>query len=469
MAKNIYQKIWDAHVVHEEPGKDAILYIDRHYVHEVTSAQAFEGLRLAKRKVRRPELTFATMDHNIPTTDRSKPIEDEMSRKQIETLQTNCDEFGVACFNMADRRNGIVHVVGPELGLTRPGMTIVCGDSHTATHGALGALAFGIGTSEVEHVLATQTLLQQKSKTMEVRIEGALKPGITPKDVVLAVIGKIGTAGGTGYVIEYTGDVMRNMSMEGRMTVCNMTIEGGARAGLVSPDMTTFQYLRGREYIPADKSWEQLMEEWSAWASDRGCTYDTTVVLKGEDIEPQVTWGTSPGMVTGVSGKTPVLNELADANQRLAAEAALKYMDLAEGMPITEITINKMFLGSCTNGRLEDLRAAARVVKGYTVNPKIDQALVVPGSKLVKQQAEQEGLDRIFKDAGFEWREAGCSMCLAMNADILNPGDRCASTSNRNFEGRQGKGSRTHLVSPAMAVAAAIEGKFVDIRNWEYK
>lgn len=468
MARNIYEKIWDAHVVHEEAGKDAILYIDRHYVHEVTSPQAFEGLRLAGRQVRRPELTFATMDHNIPTTDRSKPIEDPLSKQQVETLRENCREFGVTCFDISDRRNGIVHVIGPELGLTQPGMTIVCGDSHTSTHGAFGALAFGIGTSEVEHVLATQTLLQKKSKTMEVRVTGTLPLGITPKDIVLAIIGKIGTAGGTGYVIEYTGEAIRNMSMEGRMTVCNMTIEGGARAGLISPDAATFSYLRGRDYIPKDKSWEQLMADWSSWASDEGCTYDRLVELKAEEIEPQVTWGTSPGMVAGVSGRTPVLKEIADANTRLAAEAALRYMDLEEGMPISAIKLNKMFVGSCTNGRIEDLRAAARVVKGHKVHPSIAQALVVPGSMQVKLQAEQEGLDRIFKEAGFEWREAGCSMCLAMNADVLQPGDRCASTSNRNFEGRQGKGSRTHLVSPAMAVAAAIKGHFVDIRNWDF-
>jgi 3-isopropylmalate/(R)-2-methylmalate dehydratase large subunit len=469
MAKNIYEKIWDAHVVHEEPGKDAILYIDRHYVHEVTSPQAFEGLRLAGRKVRRPELTFATMDHNIPTTDRTKPIEDPLSQTQVDALKANCREFGVACFDMLDRRNGIVHVIGPELGLTMPGMTIVCGDSHTSTHGAFGALAFGIGTSEVEHVLATQTLLQKKSKTMEVRVSGPLPHGITAKDVVLAIIGAIGTAGGTGYVIEYTGDVIRNLSMEGRMTVCNMTIEAGARAGLISPDATTFSYLRGREYIPTDKPWEERIKEWSAWASDPGCAYDRVVEIKGADIEPQVTWGTSPGMVTGVRGRTPVLSEIADPNTRLAAEAALKYMGLDEGMPIVDIRPNKMFVGSCTNGRIEDLRAAARVVKGHKLNGAMDQALIVPGSYQVKKQAEQEGLDRIFKDAGFEWREPGCSMCLAMNADVLNPGDRCAATSNRNFEGRQGKGSRTHLVSPAMAVAAAIKGHFVDIREWEYK
>ncbi|NUM55275.1 MAG: 3-isopropylmalate dehydratase large subunit [Candidatus Hydrogenedentes bacterium] len=467
MPKNIYEKIWDAHLVLEEPGKDAILYIDRHYVHEVTSPQAFEGLRLAGRTVRRPELTFATMDHNIPTTDRSQPIRDEMSRLQVETLKNNCDEFSIACFDMKDRRNGIVHVIGPELGLTQPGFTIVCGDSHTSTHGAFGALAFGIGTSEVEHVLATQTLLQKKSKTMEVRVNGVLPNGITAKDVILAIIGKIGTAGGTGYVIEYTGDVIRSLSMEGRMTVCNMSIEGGARAGLISPDEKTFAYLKGREYLNG-RPHEKLVEKWAQWASDPGCAYDTVIELHAKDIEPQVTWGTSPGMVAGVSGKTPVLHEINDANTRLSAEKALQYMGLDEGVPLTAVTINKMFFGSCTNGRLEDLRAAAKVVKGYKVAPSIDQALVVPGSHQVKEEAEKEGLDQVFKEAGFEWREAGCSMCLAMNDDRLNPGDRCASTSNRNFEGRQGKGGRTHLVSPAMAVAAAITGHFVDIRNWKY-
>lgn len=469
MAKNIYEKIWDAHVVCAPEGQDTVLYIDRHYVHEVTSPQAFEGLRLAGRTVRRPERTFATMDHNIPTTDRSLPISDPLSRQQVDTLKANCAAFGVTCFDMHDPRNGIVHVVGPELGLTQPGMTLVCGDSHTSTHGALGALAHGIGTSEVEHVLATQTLLQKKSKTMEVRVNGALAHGITPKDVILAIIGKIGTAGGTGYVIEYTGDVIRAMSMEGRMTVCNMTIEAGARAGLISPDDATCAYLKGRPYLPQDKAWEELTASWKQWASDPGCAYDALVTLDAAEIEPQVSWGTSPGMVTGVSGHTPRLAEISDANTRLAAEKALQYMGLAEGVPITEITINKMFLGSCTNGRLEDLRAAAKVVKGYKVNAAIEQALVVPGSNQVKQQAEAEGLDVVFKEAGFEWREAGCSMCLAMNDDRLNPGDRCASTSNRNFEGRQGKGGRTHLVSPAMAVAAAITGHFVDIREWEYK
>ncbi|HNY85708.1 MAG TPA: 3-isopropylmalate dehydratase large subunit [Candidatus Hydrogenedentes bacterium] len=469
MPKNIYQKIWEAHVVHTPEDQDSILYIDRHYVHEVTSPQAFEGLRLAGRRVRRPGLTFATMDHNIPTTDRSIPIADALSRAQVETLKRNCAEFGVACFDMFDRRNGVVHIIGPELGLTLPGMTIVCGDSHTSTHGALGALAHGIGTSEVEHVLATQTLLQKPSKTMEVRVEGKVGPGVTAKDIILAVIGRIGTAGGTGYVIEYTGEAIRALSMEGRMTVCNMTIEAGARAGLISPDQTTVEYLKGREYLPKDTPWEELAAGWLSWASDPGCAYDTTVVLRAADIEPQVTWGTSPGMVTGVNGRTPVLAELADANTRLAAEKALQYMDLGEGMPLTAVRINKMFIGSCTNGRIEDLREAAKVVKGHKKADSVEQALVVPGSQAVKDQAEAEGLDAVFKAAGFEWREAGCSMCLAMNDDRLSPGDRCASTSNRNFEGRQGKGGRTHLVSPAMAAAAAVAGHFVDVRSWEYK
>ena len=469
MAKNIYEKIWDAHVVHQEPGQDTVLFIDRHYVHEVTSPQAFEGLRLAGRTVRHPELTFATMDHNIPTTDRTKPIADLLSKTQVETLLSNCREFGVECFDMGSDFSGIVHVIGPELGLTQPGFTIVCGDSHTATHGALGALAFGIGTSEVEHVLATQTLLQRKSKTMEVRVNGTLGAGVTPKDVILAIIGKIGTAGGTGYVIEYTGDVFRDMTMEGRLTVCNMSIEAGARAGLVSPDQTTFDYLAGRRYLPQDKSHEELVREWQAWASDPGCSYDTLVELDGADIAPQVTWGTSPGMVTGVNGTVPRLADIADSNTRLAANKALEYMDLAEGLPVTEIKPNKVFIGSCTNGRIEDLREAAKVAAGHKVHSSIEQALIVPGSQLVKVQAEREGLDAIFREAGFEWREPGCSMCLAMNADMLNPGDRCAATSNRNFEGRQGKGGRTHLVSPAMAAAAAIEGHFVDIRDWVYK
>jgi len=469
MAKNIYEKIWDAHMVAQPEGQSAIIYIDRHYVHEVTSPQAFEGLRLTGRKLRRPELTFATMDHNIPTTDRSIPIRDALSKQQVETLKANCAEFGVTCFDMHDFRNGIVHVVGPEQGLTEPGMTIVCGDSHTSTHGAFGALAFGIGTSEVEHVLATQTLLQNPSKTMEVRVVGELAHGMTAKDIVLAIIGKIGTAGGTGYVIEYTGEAIRDLSMEGRMTVCNMSIEGGARAGLISPDEKTFAYLEGRPYLQHGASHAERVEKWKSFASDPGCTYDETVVLMAAEIEPQVTWGTSPGMVTGVTGRAPKLDEAHDDSERKTFKNALEYMGIEEGQPIQDITINKMFFGSCTNGRLEDLQAAAKVVQGYHVNPKIEQALVVPGSHQVKQQAEALGLDKIFKDAGFEWREAGCSMCLAMNDDKLNPGDRCASTSNRNFEGRQGKGGRTHLVSPAMAVAAAIKGRFVDIREWEFK
>ncbi len=469
MAKNIYEKIWDAHLVCEQEGQDPLLYIDRHYVHEVTSPQAFEGLRLADRKVRRPNLTFATMDHNIPTTDRSLPIEDPLSKAQIDALKSNCEEFGVTCFDMYHEFSGIVHVIGPELGLTQPGMTIVCGDSHTSTHGAFGALAHGIGTSEVEHVLATQTLLQKKSKTMEVRVTGELPEGVTAKDLVLAVIGKIGTAGGTGYVIEYTGDAIRNLSMEGRMTVCNMSIEAGARAGLISPDDTTVAYLKDRKYLPKDVSEADLEASWKQWASDPGCSYDTVVTLDAASIEPQVTWGTSPGMVTGILQKTPMLAEIADANTRLSTEKALQYMDLPEGLPMTEVKPNKVFVGSCTNGRIEDLRAAAAVAKGYKVHDSIEQALIVPGSQLVKRQAEAEGLDKIFVEAGFEWREAGCSMCLAMNEDRLNPGDRCAATSNRNFEGRQGKGGRTHLVSPAMAIAAAITGHFMDVRTWDYK
>ncbi len=469
MAKNIYQKIWDAHLVHTPEGQDSILYIDRHYVHEVTSAQAFEGLRIAGRRVRHPEMTFATMDHNIPTTDRTKPITDALSKAQIDTLKNNCAEFGVTCFDMHHPLNGVVHIIGPELALTQPGMTIVCGDSHTSTHGALGALAHGIGTSEVEHVLATQTLLQKPSKTMEIRVNGALRPGVTAKDVVLAIIGKIGTAGGTGYVVEYTGEAIRGLSMEGRMTVCNMTIEAGARAGLISPDQKTVDYLKGRAYAPKDRDWDELSAEWLSWASDPGCAYDTLVELDGADIEPQVTWGTSPGMVTGVSKRTPVLAEIADANTRLAAEMALKYMGLGEGVPMTEIAIDKMFIGSCTNGRIEDLREAAKVAKGHKKADSVKLAMVVPGSNKVKAQAEAEGLDKIFLAAGFEWREAGCSMCLAMNDDRLEPGERCAATSNRNFEGRQGKGGRTHLWSPAMAAAAAVAGHFVDVRNWDFR
>jgi 3-isopropylmalate/(R)-2-methylmalate dehydratase large subunit len=467
-ARTIYEKIWDAHLVHEEPGQDAILYIDRHLVHEVTSAQAFDGLRLAGRTVRRPELTFATMDHNIPTTSRFGPITDPLSREQVDTLERNCVEFGVMLFGMHDRRSGIVHIIGPELGITQPGHTIVCGDSHTSTHGAFGALAFGIGTSEVEHVLATQTLLQRRSKTMEIRIDGALPFGVTPKDLILAVIGKIGTSGGTGYVIEYTGEAIRSLSMEGRMTVCNMSIEAGARAGLISPDETTFAYLEGRDFLPK-RPFEALKREWATWASDPGATYDRTLLLNAGDIEPQITWGTTPGMVTTVNGRTPVLGEIAQPDQRQSAARALEYMGLGEGVPMNTVTVERIFIGSCTNARIEDLRAAARVVKGYKIDARIHEAIVVPGSQRVKEQAEREGLDEIFMAAGFQWRESGCSMCLGMNPDQLRPGERCASTSNRNFEGRQGKGGRTHLVSPEMAAAAAVRGKFTDVRGWEFR
>ena len=468
MARNIYEKIWDAHTVHDQDGRDPILYIDRHFVHEVTSPQAFEGLRSAKRKVRRPELTFATMDHNIPTTDRSAPIADELSRRQIEVLEANCAEFGIECFGMNDRRNGIVHIIGPELGLTLPGQTIVCGDSHTSTHGAFGALAFGIGTSEVEHALATQTLLQKKAKTMEMRLDGQLPIGVTPKDIILAVIGRIGTAGATGCVIEYTGEAIAALSMEGRMTVCNMSIEAGARAGLISPDRTTFDYLENREYLPAGRDHAELTDEWATWASDADASYDTLIELTAADIEPQVSWGTSPGMVTGISGRTPVLADIADEVERQTAAKALAYMGLDEGTAMSKIKIDRMFLGSCTNARIEDLREAARAARGHKVSNTVS-AMVVPGSVAVKLQAEAEGLDRVFVEAGFEWREPGCSMCLAMNPDTLLPGERCASTSNRNFEGRQGKDGRTHLLSPAMAVAAAINGHFTDIRDWEFK
>ena len=469
MGKNIYQKIWDSHVVFEPEGEDPILYIDRHYIHEVTSPQAFEGLRMSGRTVRRPDLTFATMDHNIPTTNRALPIADVLSRKQVETLKRNCDEFKIECFDMDDPRNGIVHVVGPELGLTLPGMTIVCGDSHTSTHGAFGALAHGIGTSEVEHVLATQTLLQKPSKTMEVRINGQLKEGITSKDIILAVIGKIGTSGGTGYVLEYTGSAIRRLSMEARMTICNMSIEAGARAGLISPDETTFEYLEGRPLLPKGKTPEALRAEWAAWASDPDCSYDTILELDAGAIEPQVTWGTSPEMVTGIMGTVPVPENWEDTDKRNAYAKAIAYMGLEPGMPMKAIALDIVFIGSCTNGRLEDLRQAARVLRGYKKADSVKQVLVVPGSQIVKKQAEVEGLDKIFIEAGCEWREPGCSMCLAMNNDKLKPGERCASTSNRNFEGRQGKGGRTHLVSPAMAAAAAVQGHFVDIRDWNYK
>ncbi len=464
--RTIIQKIWDNHVVHHEEGKPDLLYIDLHLVHEVTSPQAFEGLRLAGRKVRRPDLTLATVDHNVPTIDRDKPWTDPLSVQQVETLRQNCDEFGVPLFGVGDIRQGIVHVIGPEQGLTQPGMTIVCGDSHTATHGAFGALAFGIGTSEVEHVLATQTLPQAPPKTMSVEVTGELHPGVTAKDVILAVIREIGVAGGVGHVIEYRGDVIRNLSMEGRMTICNMSIEGGARAGLVAPDETTFAYMNGRKHAPTGEAWDQAVEAWKQLPTDDGAAFDTYVTLRGEDIEPCVTWGTTPAQSVPVTSVVPSPDEAANAGAKELAERSLVYMGLEAGTPIEEIRLDKVFLGSCTNSRIEDLRAAAAIVKGRTIASTV-KAMVVPGSGLVKLQAEQEGLDQIFKDAGFEWREAGCSMCLGMNPDILMPGERCASTSNRNFEGRQGRGGRTHLVSPQMAAAAAIAGHFVDIREWK--
>jgi 3-isopropylmalate dehydratase, large subunit len=464
MPKTLFEKIWDAHVVREEPGQPALLYIDLHLVHEVTSPQAFEGLRLSGRRVRRPERTVATMDHNVPTTDRSLPIADDISRLQMETLARNCREFGVTLYDLNSPRQGIVHVIGPELGLTQPGMTIVCGDSHTSTHGAFGALAFGIGTSEVEHVLATQCLPQSLPKTMEIRVNGQLGPGVTAKDVILGIIGQIGTDGATGYVVEYTGSVIRSLSMEGRMTVCNMSIEAGARAGMIAPDETTFAYLKGRPHAPQGAAWDAAVAEWSALASDPGATYDRLVEVDGSDLAPYVSWGTSPGMVAPVTGVVPDPASFADPVDRRACERALEYMGLTAGTKISDIPLDTVFLGSCTNGRIEDLRAAASILAGKKVKPGL-RALCVPGSQQVKQQAEEEGLDVVFKSAGFEWREPGCSMCLGMNPDILQPGERCASTSNRNFEGRQGKGGRTHLVSPQMAAAAAITGRLVDVRE----
>jgi 3-isopropylmalate/(R)-2-methylmalate dehydratase large subunit len=465
-AQTLFDKIWESHVVRSEPDGTTLLYIDRQLVHEVTSPQAFEGLKLSGRRPRRPSATLAVPDHNVPTTDRSVGIADPLSAIQIRTLEGNCHDFGITLFGMNDVRQGVVHVIGPEQGFTLPGTTIVCGDSHTSTHGAFGALAFGIGTSEVEHVLATQCLVQKRPKTMEIRVDGVLPSLCSAKDVILAIIGKIGTAGGTGYVIEYTGSAIQALSMEGRMTLCNMSIEAGARAGMVAPDEKTIAYIKGRPLAPTGELFEQAVRAWQKLTTDVSASYDATVALKAEDIAPQVSWGTSPGMVIGVNGKVPDPRMMADENTRKATEQALAYMGLTANMPITEITIDKVFIGSCTNARIEDLRLAASLAKGKHV-AKTVHAMVVPGSGLVKQQAEQEGLDQLFKEAGFEWREAGCSMCLAMNADVLQPGERCASTSNRNFEGRQGAGGRTHLVSPAMAVAAAIEGHFVDIRTWK--
>jgi 3-isopropylmalate/(R)-2-methylmalate dehydratase large subunit len=465
-AKTLFDKIWDSHVVDEESAKPTLLYIDLHLVHEVTSPQAFEGLRLSGRRVRRPDLTFATMDHNVPTSDRSLPIEDTISAKQIDALRRNCKEFGITLFDLKNPNQGIVHVIGPELGLTKPGMTIVCGDSHTSTHGAFGALAFGIGTSEVEHVLATQCLWQDRPKVFEIRVEGHRAKGVTAKDIILSIIGHIGTAGATGTVVEYRGDAIEALTMEERMTICNMSIEAGARAGMIAPDEKTFGYLEGRRYVPKGRNFEKALEMWRGLKTDDGATFDKRVVLKASLIAPQVSWGTNPGMVTDVTGSVPDPDSFSSPYSQKAAKQALEYMGLTAGTPIQNIKLDRVFIGSCTNSRIEDLIAAARIVEGKKVAPHV-RAMVVPGSQLVKLGAEKLGLDRIFKEAGFEWRESGCSMCLGMNPDILAPGERCASTSNRNFEGRQGKGGRTHLVSPIMAAAAAIEGHFVDIREWE--
>ncbi|MCF7985359.1 MAG: 3-isopropylmalate dehydratase large subunit [Thiohalocapsa sp.] len=463
--KTLYDKVWDEHVVRTDEHGTALLYIDRQLVHEVTSPQAFEGLRLAGRKPRRPEANLAVPDHNVPTLDRHLGIVDPISRLQVETLEANCREFGIQLFDMADRRQGVVHVVGPEEGFTQPGMTIVCGDSHTSTHGAFGALAFGVGTSEVEHVLATQCLLQKKSKSMLVTVDGVLGPGVTAKDIVLAIIGEIGTAGATGHVVEYGGEAIRALSMEGRMTVCNMAIEAGARAGLIGVDETTVEYVRGRPFAPEGELFEKAAAHWRTLRSDDGAAFDRVVHLDAATIRPQVTWGTSPEMVLPVDGAVPDPDAVADPVKAGSFRHALGYMGLVPGTPIGDISIDKVFIGSCTNGRIEDLRAAAEVAKGRKVADSVKLAMVVPGSGLVKAQAEAEGLDKIFIEAGFEWRDPGCSMCLAMNADRLEPGERCASTSNRNFEGRQGQGGRTHLVSPAMAAAAAIHGRFVDVRE----
>ncbi len=464
MPSTLFDRIWGSHIVREEPGEPALLYVDLHLIHEVTSPQAFEGLRLAGRRVRRPNLSVATMDHNVPTD--GGPVSDPLARAQLDALRRNCEEFGIPLHATGSGREGIVHVIGPELGLTQPGMTVVCGDSHTSTHGAFGTLAFGIGTSEVEHVLATQCILQRRPRTMRVELAGSLPAGVTAKDAILGTIGAIGVAGGVGYAIEYAGEVVRALPMSGRMTICNMSIEAGARAGMISPDDTTFAYLEGRPAAPKGAAWEQALDRWRALASDPDAHYDTVIEIDVGDLAPQVTWGTNPGMVAPVDASVPDPASLRDPDERAAAERALEYMGLEPGTPIREITIDRVFIGSCTNARLEDLRVAAGVVAGKRVAAGV-RALVVPGSAGVKRQAEAEGLDEIFRRAGFEWREAGCSMCLGMNPDILAPGERCASTSNRNFEGRQGSGGRTHLVSPAMAAAAAIEGRFVDVRELE--
>ena len=464
MSKTLYDKIWENHLVHEQNDGTTLIYVDRHLVHEVTSPQAFEGLRLQKRKVRRPEFTLAVPDHNVPTTDRTKGIDDKESKIQVETLRSNCKEFDIKLFDVNDKRQGIVHIIGPEQGFTQPGTVIVCGDSHTATHGAFGALAFGIGTSEVEHVLATQTLIQKKSKNFRINVNGELPKGVTAKDVILKIIGTIGTAGGTGYVVEFAGDVIRNLSMEERMTVCNMTIEAGARAGLIAPDEKTFDYLKNKSMSPKGENWLKAVKFWKTLFSDKECKFDKEIDIDGQDIEPLVTWGTSPQDVSPVTGVVPDPEKEKNEDRKMAMKRSLEYMGLKANTKISDIRIDKIFIGSCTNGRIEDLRVAAELLKGKKIANNVS-AMVVPGSGLVKEQAEKEGLDKIFKEAGFEWREPGCSMCLGMNPDQLKPRERCASTSNRNFEGRQGRGGRTHLVSPGMAIAAAIYGYLTDVRD----
>jgi len=466
MPYTIYDKIWNEHLVHEQEDGTSLLFVDRHLIHEVTSPQAFEGLRNSNRKVRQPKLTLAVADHNVPTTDRTKGISDKESKIQVETLDSNCKEFGIQIFGMNDKRQGIVHIIGPEQGFTQPGTIIVCGDSHTATHGAFGSLAFGIGTSEVEHVLATQTLVQKKSKNFRINVNGNLPIGVTSKDVILQIIGKIGTAGGTGYVIEYAGDLISNLSVENRMTICNMTIEGGARAGLIQPDQKVFDYLKDKPMSPKKEKWDKALEYWSNLKSDEGANFDKEINLNGKDIKPMVTWGTSPQDVVTIDGKVPNPKNETDPDKKNSIERSLKYMGLNSDVSVQDIKIDKVFIGSCTNGRIEDLREAAKILKDKKIANHVD-AMVVPGSGLVKEKAEQEGLDKIFINSGFEWREPGCSMCLAMNADKLKPGERCASTSNRNFEGRQGRGGRTHLVSPGMAAAAAISGNLDDVRKYQ--
>jgi len=466
MPHTLYDKIWNEHIVHQQDDGTALLYVDRHLIHEVTSPQAFEGLRLSKRKVRKPNLTLAVADHNVPTTDRSKGIDDKESKIQVEALEKNCKEFGIELFDMKDHRQGIVHIIGPEQGFTQPGTVIVCGDSHTATHGAFGALAFGIGTSEVEHVLATQTLIQKKSKNLRIKVTGKLLTGVTSKDVILQTIGKIGTAGGTGMVIEYAGQVIENLNIEQRMTICNMSIEAGARAGLIAPDEKTIQYLKNRPMSPKKNNWDKAIEYWSKLRSDEGAKFDQEVEIKGDEISPMVTWGTSPQDVVPVTGFIPDPEKEKNEDRKAAMNRSLGYMGLKPNTKITDIKVDRIFIGSCTNGRIGDLRDAAKILKGKKVAKHIN-AMVVPGSGLVKRQAEEEGIDKVFKDSGFDWREPGCSMCLAMNADKLNPKERCASTSNRNFEGRQGRGGRTHLVSPAMAAAAAIDGHLTDVRKFQ--